>query len=109
MDKARGIMSRLWRIVYLSWQIARIKLEGVEGEAVSRYATSRYPAPDALRLFADWFDYKYPNDTNPEAQNDLRRWADNIEAHGDSCHLLCSANGKMAMTRVEDGYVPNTN
>ena len=35
---------------------------------------------EKLRLLADWFDMKYPNDKNPEVQNDLRRIADNLDA-----------------------------
>ena len=35
---------------------------------------------EKLRLLADWFDMKYPNDKNPEVQNDLRRIADNLGA-----------------------------
>ena len=33
---------------------------------------------EKLRLLADWFDMKYPNDKNLEVQNDLRRIADNL-------------------------------
>jgi len=32
-----------------------------------------------LRLLADWFDTKYPNDPNTQVQTDLRRIAANIE------------------------------
>ena len=35
---------------------------------------------EKLRLLADWFDMKYPNDKNPEVQNDLRRIADKLDA-----------------------------
>ena len=35
---------------------------------------------EKLRLLADWFDMKYPNDKNPEVQDDLRRIADNLDA-----------------------------
>ena len=35
---------------------------------------------EKLRLIADWFDMKYPNDNNPEVQNDLWRIADNLDA-----------------------------
>jgi len=36
--------------------------------------------PDAgkLRALADWIDLKFPNDSNPEVQRDLRSWADAI-------------------------------
>ena len=30
-------------------------------------------------MLADWFDAKNPNDTDPEVQNDLRQWADDID------------------------------
>ena len=33
-----------------------------------------------MRLLADWFDAKYPNDSNPEVQNDLRAWARELDA-----------------------------
>ena len=32
-----------------------------------------------LRLLADWFDAKWPNDPNPEVQKFLRELADKIE------------------------------
>ena len=35
---------------------------------------------DKLRLLAEWFDLKYPNDKNPEVQKDLRRIADNLDS-----------------------------
>ena len=34
---------------------------------------------EKLRLLADWFDMKYPHDTNPEVQQDLRRIANKLE------------------------------
>ena len=32
-------------------------------------------APEKLSFLADWIDAKYPNDSNPEVQEDLRAWA----------------------------------
>lgn len=32
-----------------------------------------------LRTLADWFDMKFPDDKDPEVQNDLRALANNIE------------------------------
>lgn len=37
------------------------------------------PDPAKLRRLADWIDIRFPNDTNPEVQQDLRRWADLAE------------------------------
>ena len=34
---------------------------------------------EKLRLLADWFDAKFPNDPNPEVQNDLRKIANKLE------------------------------
>lgn len=36
-------------------------------------------APYGLRLLADLFDARKPDDPNPEVQADLRHWADLIE------------------------------
>ena len=36
------------------------------------------PPPDKLELLAKWFDFKYKDDENPEVQEDLRRWANNL-------------------------------
>ena len=36
---------------------------------------------DKLRKLAEWFDYKYPNDQNPEIQDDLRDMANRLEAY----------------------------
>jgi len=36
---------------------------------------SELNAWDGLRLLADWFDARIPNDTNPEVQASLRVWA----------------------------------
>jgi len=35
--------------------------------------------PSKLRTLAAWIDIKYPNDQNPQVQNDLRKWADALE------------------------------
>jgi archaellum component FlaC len=43
---------------------------------------------EGLRILADWFDVKYPNDTMPEVQKDLRRWAAEIERLRDYCNGL---------------------
>ena len=34
---------------------------------------------DKLRLIADYFDVKYPDDPTPYVQNDLRRMADRLD------------------------------
>ena len=34
---------------------------------------------DKLRLLADWFDARYPEDPTPEVQNDLRRMAKKLD------------------------------
>jgi len=34
---------------------------------------------DKLRLIADYFDAKYPDDPTPDVQNDLRRMADRLD------------------------------
>ena len=36
-------------------------------------------ATNKLRMLAGWIDLKYPNDSDPEVQQDLRRWADSID------------------------------
>lgn len=36
-------------------------------------------SPEKLRKLADWFDVKYPDDPNPEVQNDLRKLADQLD------------------------------
>ena len=36
-------------------------------------------ASGRLRLLADWLDEAYEEDTNPEVQEDLRKWADLLE------------------------------
>lgn len=38
------------------------------------------PDPDKLDVLATWIDVMYPDDSNPEVQRDLRRWADAIRA-----------------------------
>ena len=38
------------------------------------------PDPEKLRLLADLLDKLWPDDADPEAQTDLRKWARNIEA-----------------------------
>ena len=38
------------------------------------------PDPRKLRSLASYFDLYFPNDPNPEIQNDLRRWADNLDS-----------------------------
>lgn len=35
--------------------------------------------PRLLRTLANWIDLKYPNDIEPEVQEDLRAWADALE------------------------------
>lgn len=40
------------------------------------------PDPAKLWALADWIDLKYPNDSNPEVQRDLRAWARGIMALG---------------------------
>ena len=35
--------------------------------------------PKMLRILADFVDTKYPYDSNPEVQTDLRKWASMIE------------------------------
>jgi hypothetical protein len=45
--------------------------------------------PDKLRLLADWFDKKYPNDSNPEVQNDLRTIANDYS-------LICAERDSLA-------------
>ena len=44
---------------------------------------------DKLRLLADWLDKKYPNDSNPEVQNDLRTMANDYS-------LLCAERDSLA-------------
>ena len=34
---------------------------------------------EKLRLLADWFDKRYPDDPTPDVQNDLRRMADRLD------------------------------
>ena len=34
---------------------------------------------DKLRLLADWFDARYPDDPTPTVQADLRRMADRLD------------------------------
>ena len=34
---------------------------------------------EKLRLLADWFDVRYPEDPTPEVQNDLRRIAKKLD------------------------------
>ena len=36
---------------------------------------------EKLRKLAEWFDEKYPNDQNPEIQDDLRDMANRLEAY----------------------------
>lgn len=36
-------------------------------------------SPEKLRMLADWFDVKYPDDPDPEVQTDLRLLAGQIE------------------------------
>ncbi len=45
--------------------------------------------PDKLRLLADWLDKKYPNDSDPEVQNDLRTIANDYS-------LLCAERDSLA-------------
>jgi hypothetical protein len=40
------------------------------------------PDPSKLWALAEWIDVKYPNDDNPEVQDDLRRWTREIMALG---------------------------
>ncbi len=39
--------------------------------------------PSQLRTLAAWIDIKYPNDPNPQVQNDLRKWAEALEGEGE--------------------------
>lgn len=39
--------------------------------------------PSQLRALAAWIDIKYPNDPNPQVQNDLRKWANALEGEGE--------------------------
>ena len=43
-------------------------------------ARAALPPSQKLRDLALWIDVKYPNDSDPEVQNDLRRWARLIDA-----------------------------
>lgn len=43
-------------------------------------AEAALPDPAKLWALADWIDSKYPNDSDPEVQNDLRAWARGIMA-----------------------------
>ena len=53
------------------------------------------PNAGKLETLADWIDVKYPNDSNPEVQSDLRRWAAAIR----------SAVGELPVRySVNDGY-----
>lgn len=37
------------------------------------------PPIDKLELLAEWIDSKYPNDPNPEVQEEIRQWVKNIK------------------------------
>ena len=43
-------------------------------------AVRALPDPYKLNLLANWIDRKYPNDSDPEVQTDLRRWAEQTRA-----------------------------
>jgi len=42
---------------------------------MSKNKTLKLSDAEKLETLAAWFDMKYPNDPNPEVQNDLRRIA----------------------------------
>lgn len=46
------------------------------------------PAPEILRMTANMFDVVYPDDRNPEVQDELRSWADMIEHSGETSVVL---------------------
>lgn len=46
----------------------------------NRELEAALPPADRLALLADWIDTEYPNDSDSEAQRDLRRWAQRIDA-----------------------------
>ena len=48
-------------------------------EKIIKSISKKLPCSEKLRLLAKWIDKKYPDDIDPEAQNDLRKWADNID------------------------------
>lgn len=37
------------------------------------------PPVHKLQTLVEWIDSKYPNDPNPEVQNDIRTWINNIK------------------------------
>ena len=59
----------------------------------------RPDAPDGLRILAHWFDVYYnqsPGDDNREVQEELLRWADEIEQYRVDNSLVCAAIGPFA-------------
>ena len=47
-------------------------------EAERKKLIGALPDADKLELLAEWIDAKYPDDLKPEAQDDLRLWANRI-------------------------------
>ena len=57
--------------------------------------------PSKLWALAEWFDATYPNDPNPEVQNDLRHWARLIvRARGMNEAALDSDEGKLGASGI---------
>lgn len=59
---------------------AGIPTETLETGRVVVVPVEDLPDPEKLRLLADLLDKLWPDDDDPEAQTDLRKWARNIEA-----------------------------
>lgn len=63
-------------------EASRIFQEATAERSRADRATAALPDPGKLWALADWIDAKYPDDSNPEVQRDLRSWARSIFALG---------------------------
>jgi len=66
--KRVGLGNQNERDMLADWAAEREKLIG------------SLPDADKLELLAEWIDAKYPDDFKPQAQDDLRLWANRIRA-----------------------------
>jgi hypothetical protein len=74
-----------------AWHRRQIEAHNLKLSAVPSLGDSPASPEEGLRFLAVWFDAMYPDDPDTQVQDDLRRWANEIERLREA--LLCEDCG----------------